>query len=300
MNEANESPRLAALSMGASIPQAGFSGVVHSIFRSALNLRLQNEEGLLTLVAAGEADLPQGIRVDTPAGFTFEQFKVGELVLCDAEYLRLDSLTVDLRGVPHWKCDLPSLKADMTNPSVRQAWETVWQALNKRQQAAGADIIAQDLIHPTNGASNRISQRAGDALRKLLHSARRHDPTDMETPLCFLIGLGSGLTPSGDDLLVGFLAGLWCGIHKSDERKAFIDTLAQAISHLSTRTNDISRTYLIHAARGQVSSRLANLAGSICTADSSDRLLPGFESAAQTGHSSGMDAVTGLLLGLDV
>lgn len=300
MNEVNESPRLAALSMGASIPQAGFSGVVHSVFRSALNLRLQHEDGLLTLVAAGEADLPQGIRVDTPAGFTFEQFKVGELVSCDAEYLRLDSLTVDLRGAPHWKCDLPSLKADMTNPTMRQAWKTAWQALNERQQAARADIIARDLIFPNDDISNEVSRRAGDAMRELLTAARRYDPTDVETPLRSLIGLGSGLTPSGDDLLVGFLAGLWCGIHKSDERKAFIDTLAQAISRLSSRTNDISRTYLIHAARGQVSSRLANLAGSICAADSHDHLLEKFESAAQTGHSSGMDAVTGLLLGLNV
>jgi hypothetical protein len=299
MNEANVSPRLATLSLGASVPQAGFSGIIHSVFRSALNLRLQNEECLLTLVAAGEADLPQGIRVDTPAGFTFEQFKVGELVSCDSEYLRLTSLTVDLRGAPHWKCNLPSLKADMTNPSVCQAWETVWEALNERQQAARADIIARELIFPNDDTSNEVSRRAGDTMSELLTAARRHDLTDVESPLSSLIGLGSGLTPSGDDLLVGFLAGLWCSVQESPERTRFVNALAQEISRLSSRTNDISRTYLIHASLGQVSSRLANLAESICTADPPQRLLAKFVSAAQTGHSSGMDAVTGLLFGLD-
>jgi hypothetical protein len=299
MNDVEQPLHLTALSVGGSVPTKVYSAVVHSVFRSALNLRLQNEGSLLTLVAIDEADLPQGIRVDTPPDFSFERFKTGEPVSSDGLFLRLPSLDIDLQNALRWSCNLPAVQADFTNPSVLDAWKTVWRALNERQKNTRADIIAQDLIQPANDTSNRISQRAGDAMRKLLDSARRHDPTDVKTPLRSLIGLGSGLTPSGDDLLVGFFAGLWCSVHNSPEHKSFIDALAQAISRLSTRTNDISRTYLFHAARGQVSSRLENLAKSICTADSPDRLLAKFESAAQTGHSSGMDAVTGLLLGLD-
>jgi hypothetical protein len=299
MNDAGQPLQLHALSIGSGIPSGSFSAVVHSAFHSALNIRLQSGDSLLTVVSADEADLPQGIRVKIPVGFTFEQFKVGELVSCDAEYLRLDSLTIDLRGASRWKCDLPSLNADLSNPSVLQAWKIVWRALNERQQTAHADIVAEDLIHPTDDASNPISQRAGDAMRKLLDAARRHDSTDMESPLRSLIGLGSGLTPGGDDLLVGFLAGLWCSVQESPERTRFVNALAQELSRLSSRTNDISRTYLFHAARGQVSSRLANLANSICAADPAGRLLAVFDPAVQTGHSSGMDAVTGLLFGLD-
>lgn len=296
MNAALPTTPLPALSIGEFFPADGFSAVVHSAFHSALNLRYQDR--LLTLVAADEADLPQGVRVDTPVGFSFERFQAGALVSCDGKYLRLSSLTVDLRGAPRWKCNLPSLNADLSNPSVLQAWKIVWQALNERQRAARADIVAQDLIHPTNNISNRISQRAGDAMRNLVDAARRRDSTDVESPLRSLIGLGSGLTPSGDDLLVGFLAGLWCSVQQSPERTKFIDALAQKISPLSPRTNDISRTYLFHAARGQVSSRLAHLAESVCAAAPPERLLPAFESAVRTGHSSGMDTASGFLLGL--
>jgi hypothetical protein len=113
-----------------------------------------------------------------------------------------------------------------------------------------------------------------------------------------LIGLGSGLTPSGDDLLAGYLAGLWCTVGKKSDRMQFITMLGKMIIALSSRTNDISRTYLFHAVHGQVSSRIVALAEAISRAKEQDRLLETSEQAMQTGSTSGMDTVTGLLLGI--
>jgi hypothetical protein len=113
-----------------------------------------------------------------------------------------------------------------------------------------------------------------------------------------LIGLGAGLTPSGDDLLVGYLAGLWCAVWDKSELAQSVSNLGKVVVRLSRQTNDISRTYLYHASRGQVSSRLADLAEVICRGQNSDRLLTTVASAMQVGHTSGMDAVTGLLIGL--
>ncbi|MGB8983915.1 MAG: DUF2877 domain-containing protein, partial [Anaerolineales bacterium] len=108
----------------------------------------------------------------------------------------------------------------------------------------------------------------------------------------------SGLTPSGDDLLVGYLAGLWCTVQDKDERTRFVLKLGKNIIDLSSKTNDISRTYLDHAAQGQVSSRLAELAEGICHGEDRERLGEVAEAAFKVGHTSGMDAVTGLLIGL--
>ena len=44
--------------------------------------------------------------------------------------------------------------------------------------------------------------------------------------------------------------------------------------------------------------RLADLAEEICRGENSDRLFAVAQSAMQVGHTSGMDAVTGLLVGL--
>ena len=286
---------LKAISIGDAVPHADFDAAVHSVFRSAVNLSPAKESNLLTLVTSSEADLPQGIRVDTPEDFSFESgaLRAGEPAACRDELLRFGPLTIDLRGARRWKCDLPSLQADLTDPSVATAWQSVWDALNARQVQLNAEIIAEDLFRSDE------TIRAGAAMRGLLDATRRTDPA-APASVRPLIGLGSGLTPSGDDLLVGYLAGLWCAVRNSRERTQFVTGLGETVIRLSQRTNAISRTYLTHAARGQVSSRLADLAEAICRGENSDRLLAAAESAMQVGHTSGMDAVTGLLIGLVV
>ena len=286
---------LKAISIGDAVPHADFDAAVHSVFRSAVNLSPAKESNLLTLVTSSEADLPQGIRVDTPEDFSFESgaLRAGEPAACRDELLRFGPLTIGLRGARRWKCDLPSLQADLTDPSVATAWRSVWDALNARQVQLNAEIIAEDLFRSDE------TIRAGAAMRGLLDATRRTDPA-APASVRPLIGLGSGLTPSGDDLLVGYLAGLWCAVRNSRERTQFVTGLGETVIRLSHLTNAISRTYLTHAARGQVSSRLADLAEAICRGENSDRLLAAAESAMQVGHTSGMDAVTGLLIGLVV
>lgn len=283
-----------ALSIGSTVP-ADFSAVVHSAFRSALNLRVINENTLLTLTAADQADLPQGIRIETPPGFLFEKFQAGETAIRKDNLLRLASLTIDLHNAPRWVCDLPALEADLSSPQIFFAWRFAWDALNERQRKHNAEIVAQDLL---SNPSTAIQQKMETALLSLLDSTRRLDPVHVDASLHSLIGLGPGLTPAGDDLLVGLCAGLWCSVQYFTERRKFLSGFGDAVMRLSSRTNDISRAYLIHAARGQVSSRLAHLAEAICRPASRD-LPAAFHSAAETGHTSGMDAVTGLLFGLE-
>ena len=291
---------LKAISIGYAVPRTDFDAAVHSVFRSALNLRLTNGD-LLTLTASSEADLPQGIRVEAPNDFSFENFSAGEQLTCRDNILRCASsaLTIDLSDADNFICDLSALQADMANPTVSAAWQSVWQALNQRQIQSRAEIIAGDLFRSDETIKAGISRKAGEAMRGLFTSTRQFDLT-FASSLNALIGLGSGLTPSGDDLLVGYLAGLWCAAKERSERLNFILSFGKVVIQLSHQTNDISRTYLYHAAHGQVSSRLADLAEAICRGENSEHLLASAESAMQVGHTSGMDAVTGLLIGLAV
>jgi hypothetical protein len=290
---------LAAISIGYAVPGGDFDASVHSAFQSAINLRPSGGGELLTLVISSEADLPQGIRLDTPEDFSFEGFQTGEPVACRDGMLHFEasSLTVQLRGARRWKCDLSGLEADLTNPATSAAWSFVWDALNRRQRLLNADIIADDLLRSDELAQTSVAHKAGEAMRGLLHAARQYDVTDTSA-VNALIGLGPGLTPSGDDLLAGYLAGLWCTVRDRSERAQFILSLGKTILGLSRQTNDISRTYLYHAAQGQVSSLLANLAEAISQGESPDRLLDLAEAAMSVGHASGMEAVTGLLMGL--
>jgi hypothetical protein len=99
-------------------------------------------------------------------------------------------------------------------------------------------------------------------------------------------------------MLAGFLAGLWCTVRDRAERVQFIADLGETIIRLSGQTNTISRTYLYHAVHGQVARALANLAEAICQGRDPKILLDIAQIAMHAGHTSGVDAVTGLLAGL--
>jgi hypothetical protein len=288
---------LKALSIGCAVPRAGFDAVVHSTFPSAVNLRLQGAGRLITLVVFEEADLPQGIRVGSPAGFSFEVLQKGESATCRGNVLRSGLLTIDLERAARWSCDLPALGADLAKPAAAAAWRFAWAKLNERQLESDAEIVAGDLIHPGRRPRGGISRKAPEAVRGLVEAARSFDP-DAASAIMQLIGLGPGLTPSGDDLLGGCLAGLWCGARQAGGRLRFIAGLGKAVIRRSRETNDISRTYLRLAARGQVSSRLSDLAARISQGAEPGLLLPVLDSAMRVGHTSGMDSVTGLLIGL--
>jgi len=291
--------RLTAISTGYAIPYIDFDATIHSVFRTAVNLRPANKDLLLTLVVASEADLPQGIRLDSPDGFSFEQLSTGRDVFCRDNTLIFEgsALAVEFYQGKRWQCDLPALDTDLTNPAVANAWKLVWQSLNECQVRLGAEIVAQALLHSDGIVQSAISRRVGEAIHTLIEATRSYQLNELSA-LTQLIGLGTGLTPCGDDFLVGYLAGLWCTVRDFVERRQFVSKLGQAVIHLSGRTNDISRTYLHHATYGQVSSRLDTLAREISSPESPGLLLPVAESAMQSGHTSGMDAVTGLLLGL--
>jgi len=291
--------QLNAITLGYAVPQDGFEGRVHSSFRSAANLKLDGNEYLLTILLRSETDLPQGIRVDSPQGFTFEDLPINERLTCRGGILRFEKspLEIDLRKGLRWQSDLSAFSLETTNSMFSESWEKVWQLLNDQQKRSGAEIVAEELLHPQNAQRPDLLKRMVKGVTGLLESTEKMDLNTTDA-VSALLGLGSGLTPSGDDLLVGYMAGLFCRSGGNKTRKKFISALGKTLLDLSKNTTDISRTYLYHAAHGQFSRNLTDLAEAICNGLNSDQLYAVATSAMQMGHTSGLDSVTGLLLGL--
>jgi hypothetical protein len=106
-----------------------------------------------------------------------------------------------------------------------------------------------------------------------------------------LIGLGPGLTPSGDDFLGGVLLGLR---HLGASHQA--GRLARAVlSRAEQGTNEISRAHLRAAADGEGLATLHAILQCLCAPDASD--MEGWLSAVDAiGHTSGWDALAGIVL----
>ena len=103
-----------------------------------------------------------------------------------------------------------------------------------------------------------------------------------------LIGLGPGLTPSGDDFVGGAMIAL-----RAFGRHALADRIAGwALPLARERTSRISRAHLECAAQGEGHEALHDL---LCSFDKKH-----LERLARIGHSSGTDAAAGALLALPV
>jgi hypothetical protein len=105
-----------------------------------------------------------------------------------------------------------------------------------------------------------------------------------------LIGLGPGLTPSGDDYLGGVLVALrWLG------RGAQADSLWRWLGpRLAERTSAISAAHLAAAASGQVHEALHEMLDNLSAWQAPD-LLPSLSRLDAVGHTSGWDALAGIV-----
>jgi hypothetical protein len=105
-----------------------------------------------------------------------------------------------------------------------------------------------------------------------------------------LIGLGPGLTPSGDDYLGGVLIGLrWLG------RGGQADSLWRWLEpRLAARTSAISAAHLVAAAAGEAHEALHEVLENLSAWQVPD-LLPSLGRLDAVGHSSGWDALAGIV-----
>jgi hypothetical protein len=279
---------LAALSAGGQAPRGRFNGAVHSVFRHACNVRLDDGR-LVALLAAHLGNVPHGVRLAVPAGFAFEHhIKVGRQVSCRADVLRVagGGLSIDLATAWPWRGELPAGGVDLASPEVARAWRTAgraWQGNRPRIDDRTVEIVGRAVDH--QGV-------------RLARAARDLQPEEAAGALLCLVGCGPGLTPSGDDLIVGFLAGLWSTAAVDPARRRFLEDLCAAVAAAAAATGDISRAYLRHAARGHFAQPLITVMHHIGAGAQRRAIEAAVAAALRIGHTSGADGVCGLLLGL--
>ncbi|MDP8023012.1 MAG: DUF2877 domain-containing protein [Conexivisphaerales archaeon] len=104
-----------------------------------------------------------------------------------------------------------------------------------------------------------------------------------------LIGFGIGMTPSGDDFLVGLMASL--------KGSYFFERVKEAINKALIKTNSISREFLRCAVLGEFSASFAEL---IQAANDEIDAEKYFLKISLKGHTSGKESLLGFLKGLEI
>ena len=184
-------------------------------------------------------------------------------------------------------------------PAVARPWTAATLARGLRQLERVAEPAG-----PGDGLGCLISGRIAGSryaaaavlpvahLNEIVVSRMRADRPPHFDPakLVPLLGLGPGLTPSGDDLLGGALVAL-TAIGFLDLRDAIWTGVRP---YAAAGTNDIARAHLAAAAEGECAAALDEAVEALLSGGAS--LEPALQAVAAVGHTSGWDALAGVVI----
>jgi hypothetical protein len=220
-----------------------------------------------------------------PPGFSPGQ----EIALVDATIVAGNVTITGLDAAPVWTAPPPLAWTQESLRAGLAAVDAIWRIAPAEEGLAAAGCLRMP------PAPSRVLAAATPglaALQRLIDASlagnARNVRDDLE--IAGLIGLGPGLTPSGDDLLGGALVAL-----ASLGRDRARDILWNAcLAHLD-RTGEISAAHLRSAARGHAASALHDAIHATMSGRA-ELVGPAITALSAVGHSSGRDAFAGALI----
>ncbi len=294
-------------------PGAGARLVVRSVGAVAQRALARNEAGRVValfersfyvsvagaFVCIGDATLgdgPLNAVCAAPAGTSWRRLgvRVGASTRCAAGTLRVaPSLAFDLAHARPWR---PPAPRPWSAPSLFRG------LVRLRRLAAGR--VPEDglgglvLTAARLGAATPVRRRAAApaaALGRWLRAAAGESGSacDLGRAVDGLIGLGPGLTPSGDDLLGGVMVAL----DALGQRTAAARLAARVRRVCDTATTPIATAHLAAATQGLAAAPLHDALQALLEGDGKG-LATALDGVASVGHCSGWDALAGMVLAL--
>ena len=161
-------------------------------------------------------------------------------------------------------------------------------------------MIGHRSFAPERGQEDMLSSAAWPAIAGIVRACLAHDYQHVLSHAEQLVGLGDGLTPSGDDFLGGFFYGMRLLYQTYPGGLDLTNwNYSDFILRCRPLTNLISFTLLKDHAEGHALEPLQRLANSLLM-DRPDRLIPLAGELIAVGHSTGWSLLTGFLAGMSV
>jgi hypothetical protein len=173
--------------------------------------------------------------------------------------------------------------------------EGVLQALQRLRHVAGEQVpvdgIARIVLCLSGEQDSAFGRVARSRVERLRAWVTARPSASAGAPPVDLLGLGPGLTPSGDDLLCGMLVALHA-VGETDMASALYAEIAKAAP---AATSPISAAFLRAAAEGLGCEALHAAIAAILEGQV-EALAGRIEALGRVGHTSGWDALAGALL----
>jgi hypothetical protein len=330
--------------LAVALVQSGVGWAVHSVFRSAFNLR-SADGSLLAIVAEPAGNGPATLVLAAVVGApSFETLLTSGAPahVANGWLMVGDELALDLRSAALWR---PApIRRTLPAHQIAARLSRVAQVATAEAPAGGLAPLLRDAAlqvsaspgvdasrrDATEGSEGRaatddggcgflfgsggssVGDRRADApravrasgttdlvadaarahLERLASAIREGCWSVAQAAARALSGLGPGLTPAGDDALVGLALGLRAGLGTVP---APLDAALSAA--VEGRTTDLAAARVRHAAAGHADESVQRLLTTL-VGGSDERLDEDVRAILAIGHSSGADTLVGLLVGL--
>jgi hypothetical protein len=284
------------------LSQPDFHGEVIASVRGAIYLRSESDE-VVWLSDPNSSMHTRNVQLSTP----LLEVPVGTAFSAYENRLHLgNSLSLELSEVAVWND--PQLDQDR-KPSlgkINQELKHLLPRFSKDIGKKGFGVLMMDILKIPNSDKYPSGQSFPDAFRTrsapivnsvlaILRQGRFDSLFDSVAPL---VGLGAGLTPSGDD----FLGGLLFTLHNLAAlfpREIPLDKsrLDEFIADAKSRTHLISWTLLRDLSHGNGIEPVHVLVNHLFSTHSTPDLLDALHNLTSIGHSTGSDLLAGILAG---
>jgi hypothetical protein len=216
-------------------------------------------------------------------------------------------LAFDLSGASVWDVAPARLERVVPLASLPAHLATAFALLARLPSPAGFGLLLPAILgcidNPLSPCliteSAPALKHAWPAIRRICEACRADELPAVLACAEELVGLGEGLTPSGDDFVGGLLYSLHRlrDVHTSLGRLEIRD-LNLFLSRAKPRTNLISYTLLRDHTSGHASDALHQLVDALLTGQTFERIEPLATRLIRVGHSTGWDLLTGVVVGM--
>jgi hypothetical protein len=273
-------------------------GMVHSVFNQAVNI-IFSDGGLITILDDKYQSVPFGISVVLDNTFSFKKkLHAGDFAFMDKNRLQLKSVGYEMEVTFPVKVFFPG-KQIFSFYKIYNPFITLipgWVKLHNRNGGFFSLYKKLEYVQEDYNQDFKdvICDYAAIRIKNLYTYLLISDLSKSVESLLQLVGLGNGLTPSGDDFIVGFLAFLNSVSEQIFPENFMKNVRSEMLGAIRNRTTTVSEAYLISALNGRFSEILETFVAGFYSNDL-EKMKMKTDNLINVGSSSGIDMILGCL-----
>ncbi|WMM24509.1 DUF2877 domain-containing protein [Tissierella sp. MB52-C2] len=274
-------------------------GKVHSIFKKVINF-VDDDNQIYSILQSSFDNGPYAVRIDNENidDFFSLQIDINDLVFLENKVLRIENkLSINFDNVQLWSPMKLKIDIDKSNLELFKRNIEVYNHYLFHQGNYGGVkhcYIKTYMESPVSYKPTLIERELYKRVSNFITSIDS-EYLNFKESIFSIIGLGNGLTPSGDDFLVGFMTAL--NVVEIEKTQALFRKIKYILRQNKLPTTDISISMINSCIEGNKREHLTDFIRKLFSEDK-EGLLDSINNVFSIGSSSGVDLSVGVIIGL--